>query len=388
MKEQGMPAPDVAAAAHGERLLQRIREEIAAAGRIPFSRFMELALYAPGLGYYSAGRRQFGAGGDFLTAPELSPLFSHCLARQCAQVLAGLEGGCILEFGAGSGVMAAALLEALAAAGTLPERYLILEPGAALRAQQQALLQQRLPGLMERIQWLERLPEAGFRGVVLANEVLDAMPVHRLVKRGGRFQELYVTLADDELALAEGPLSHPALAAAPAQRLAELPEGYVCEVNPAAAAWVRSVADFLAAGLALVIDYGYPAAEYYHPQRLDGTLMCYYRHRAHGDPLHLPGLQDITAHVDFTALAEAAVSVDLQVAGFSSQAAFLQGCGITDMVDLAAESDMQRQVELARQLRKLLLPGEMGEAFKVLALSRDWTEPLLGFSVRDDRVRL
>ncbi len=390
MKEQGMPlpVPDEAAAAHGERLLQLIRKEIIIAGRMPFARFMDLALYAPGLGYYSAGRRQFGAGGDFLTAPELSPLFSRCLARQCAQVLAGLAGGSILEFGAGSGIMAAALLEAMAAAGTLPERYLILEPGAALRTQQQALLQQRLPGLAGRVQWLDRLPEDGFRGVVLANEVLDAMPVHRLVKRGAHFQELYVTLADDELVLVEGPLSHPALGEAPAQWLAELPEGYVCEVNPAAAAWVRSLADFLDAGLALIIDYGYPAAEYYHPQRLEGTLMCYYRHRAHDDPLHLPGLQDITAHVNFTALAEAAVSVDLQVAGFTSQAAFLQGCGIMDMVDLAAESNMQRQVELARQLRKLLLPGEMGEAFKVLALSRDRDGPLLGFSVRDDRVRL
>ncbi len=384
-----LPAPDGEALAHSRALEARIRDEIAAAGAMPFARYMELALYAPGLGYYSAGRRQFGAGGDFVTAPELSPLFGACLARQCAQVLETVAGGDILEFGAGSGALAVALLAALEEAAVLPRCYCILEPSAVLRQDQAARLRRHLPHLMDRIQWLERLPATGFRGLMLANEVLDAMPVHRLVKRGSAFRELYVTLAGESLALVEGPLSHPGLDAVPRRFADHLPEGYVCEVNPAAAAWVRSLGGCLAEGVALIIDYGYPVVEYYHPQRSGGTLMCYYRHRVHEDPLHLPGLQDITAHVEFTTLAEAAAEVDLQVAGFASQSAFLQGCGITDLAaGPMASADPRRQVELARQLRKLLLPGEMGEAFKVLALARDWPGPLLGFSVRDDRGRL
>ncbi len=389
MKAHDLPPADEAAADHSRRLRDLIHAAIQdGAGRISFARYMELALYAPGLGYYSAGRRQFGSAGDFTTAPELSPLFARCLARQCAQVLADIDGGDILEFGAGSGVMAADLLEALAAAACLPGRYFILEPSATLRTRQRALLQERLPALLERVQWLDALPPPGFRGVILANEVLDAMPVHRLVKRGDGLSELYVTIVDGGLAWREGGLSDPRLAAPLRQWLDTLPEGYVCEVNPAAAAWVRSLADFLEAGLVLIIDYGYPAAEYYHPQRVTGTLRCYYRHRAHDNPLRLPGLEDITAHVDFTALAEAAVSAGLRVAGYASQAAFLQGCGIAEMVDLAAEPDMRRQVEVARQLRQLLLPGEMGEAFKVLALSRGWGASPLGFSLRDERARL
>ncbi len=388
-----LPAPDADEAAHSERVLAHVRAAIrAGGGRIPFARYMDLALHAPGLGYYAAGRRQFGAQGDFVTAPELSPLFSRCMARQCAQVLAGLEGGEILEFGAGSGVMAAEVLRALADGRAFPRRYLILETSAALRARQAELLRECLPAsLMRRIAWLDAPPGKGWQGVVLANEVLDAMPVHRLVKRGGDFLELYVTLADDgSLAWEEGPLSHPRLAQAPLSCRRGLPEGYVCEVNSAACAWVRGLGAFLEKGVALLVDYGYPAAEYYHPQRLAGTLMCYYRHRAHDDPLRWPGLQDITAHVDFTALAEAAVSAGLDVTGFASQAAFLQGCGIAELaVDMAAQANSpQAQVEQARQLRTLLLPGEMGEACKVLALSRGWDGLLCGFAVRDDRRRL
>ncbi|HHH36895.1 MAG TPA: SAM-dependent methyltransferase [Gammaproteobacteria bacterium] len=351
---------------------------------------MELALYAPGLGYYSAGRRRFGIGGDFITAPELSPLFARCLARQCVEILEGMEDGVILEFGAGSGVLARELLAALEALDVLPAAYFILEPSAALREEQEATLRKAHPRLMDRIHWLTALPREGLRGIVLANEVLDAMPVHRLRWRNGAFVELYVDAPGEEgLTLVEGPLSHPALEAAPRRFAGGFPEGYTCEVNPAAGAWVRSLSGVLAEGVALLIDYGYPAAEYYHPQRRDGTLMCYYRHRAHDDPLCLPGLQDITAHVDFTALAEAAVDAGLEVAGYATQSAFLQGCGIAELGAAAMSAgDTRQQVELARQLRTLLLPGEMGEAFKVLALARKRPGPLTGFSVRDERGRL
>lgn len=384
-----LPSPSAEVLAHSAQLAALIREAIAGAGgRLGFDRFMELALYAPGLGYYSAGSRKFGEAGDFITAPELSPLFSRCLARQCAEVLAGIQGGAILEFGAGSGVMAADILAELAALERLPSHYYILELSAELRARQQQTIREKVPQLAERVAWLDALPDTGFRGVVLANEVLDAMPVHRFRIQDGAPRELYVVADGEGFALEPGEPG-PEVAAALAQLRQQLPlaEGYESELNLRAGDWVRSIGGFLAQGVALFIDYGFPRSEFYHPQRNGGTLMCHYRHRAHDDALILPGLQDITAHVDFTAVAEAALAAGLSVRGYTSQANFLIANGLTALL-AEAQGDVRQQLTLAAQVKRLTMPGEMGELFKVMALSRGWDGPLQGFALRDERGRL
>lgn len=384
-----LPLPDPVAQAHSARLQQMMAEEMAASGgRLSFVRFMELALYAPGLGYYSGGSYKLGAEGDFITAPEWSPLFARCLARQVAQVLAALGGGDVLEVGAGSGVMAADLLQALESAASLPLRYLILERSGELRARQQALLKKRLPHLQDRMVWLEQLPGPGFRGVVLANELLDALPVHCFTLMEEGAAERYVKRDSEQWQWCLGPATNPELAEhiATLRRDMNLSTGYSSEINLAAEAWVSSIADILAAGMLLLIDYGFPRREYYHPERSGGTLMCHYRHRAHGDPFILAGLQDITAHVDFTAMAEAGHAAGLKVAGYATQGAFLLATGITEQMN-AVEDEMTR-LQWAQQIKKLTLPHEMGELFKVLALTRRVDEPLLGFAWRDMRNRL
>lgn len=385
--DAGLPVPEADAQAHSSRLVERIRAELEAAGGwLAFDRFMELALYSPGLGYYSAGSLKLGEGGDFVTAPELSPLFGRCVARQCAEVLDRLGGGGILEYGAGSGVLAAGVLQELEALGRLPERYRIVELSADLRQRQRETLRQRLPHLLARVEWLDAPPE-GMTGVVLANEVLDAMPVHRfrveedsprelgVVWRGGGFAWEPAAPASERFARE----------AARLQQQYALHPGYESELGLRAGDWVRDLSGVLARGVALLIDYGFPASEFYHPQRDTGTLMCHYRHHAHGDPLVLVGLQDITAHVDFSALAEAAADAGLEVAGFATQADFLLGNGLTE---LASADDPREQLERANQVKRLVLPGEMGELFKVLAVGREVPTPLRGFSVRDERRRL
>ncbi len=371
-------------AAQRDRLLETIRHELTlAGGRLDFERYMELALYAPGLGYYSGGRRKFGARGDFVTAPELSPLFSRCLGGQCGEVLRQLPDADILEFGAGSGSMAAQILLTLREQGQLPGRYWILELSGELQQRQRQTLAATVPDLLPRVGWLQQLP-VGFRGVILANEVLDAMPVQRfrITADGPRWQD--VTWGDHGLTWVDG-------AAVPEpwrQRLDPLPAGYVSEVGRRGEAWVASLADCLHAGLVLLIDYGYGRAEYYHPDRRHGTLRCYYRHRAHDNPFLLPGLQDISAHVDFTAIAEAATGAGLELMGYSHQAGFLIGAGIDrHAADLPAAT-LQQQAELARQIRILTLPGEMGEAFKVMGLSRGLSDQITGFNPVDLRHRL
>ena len=361
----------------------------AAGGRLAFDRFMELALYATGLGYYVAGARKFGAAGDFVTAPEVSPVFGRCLARQCAQVLAELPDGELLEFGAGSGLLAAHILTELRALESLPRRYLILELSPELRARQKQTLAEHAPELLARVSWLEQLPAAGFRGLVIANEVLDAMPVQRFRLTRGRILEQYVDWQAD----AFRPLwSDPSAALAGAERvlLARIGErdDFESEINLRANAWLASLAERIEAGLLLLIDYGYPHSEYYHPQRDRGTLMCHYRHRAHGDPLLLPGLQDITAHVDFSALAETAQAQGLQVAGWTTQAAFLIGCGLENLLAGADPGDTRAHLQLMQGVKMLTLPSHMGERFKVLGLSRGLDLPLLGFGVLDLRHRL
>ena len=385
----GLPVPDAEAQAHSLRLQEVIAEEMAVnGGRLSFARFMDLALYAPGLGYYSGGSYKLGAMGDFVTAPEISPLFSRCLARQVAQVLTALDGGDILEVGGGSGRMAADMLESLLAEDRLPDHYYILERSADLRDRQYALLKNRLPALTNRIIWLDQLPETGFCGVVVANELLDAMPVHCFSIVQGGAVELYVERECDRWCWSPGTPSSPQLVRAieRIQQNENLPPGYMSEINLAGPAWINSVADTLSAGMILLIDYGFPRHEYYHHDRNHGTLLCHYRHRVHADPFVLVGLQDITAHVDFSLIAEAGDSAGLKVAGYTTQAAFLLAGGITDLVN-EADSELVR-IEWTQHIKKLTLPHEMGELYKVLALTRNINEPLQNFTLRDLRHRL
>jgi SAM-dependent MidA family methyltransferase len=381
-----LPALSADEAAHSRRLVHRIWEEIdTRGGWLSFERFMEMALYEPGLGYYSAGASKLGAGGDFVTAPEVSALFSRCLANQCSEILQQLSSGAILEFGAGSGVMAADLLNELAALGTLPERYFILEVSADLRERQRALVLQQAPAHAARVEWLERLPDE-FRGVVLANEVLDALPVQRFRVRGDQINALGVTWqlgcldwsevrADAELEAAVRRIE-----ASTGERL---PDGYTSEINMRLAPWMGSVAAALREGVALFIDYGLPQRQYYRSERREGTLLCHFRHRFHDDPLLNVGMQDIGAWVDFTAVAEAASAAGLSVAGFATQAHFLIGCGLERLMGPVESQELASRVQLARQAMLLTLPGEMGERFKVIGLTRGFDPPLRGFSVRD-----
>jgi len=387
-----LPAPDPAAAAHSARLLEQIRVEITAAGdALSFARFMDLALYAPGLGYYRAGARKFGPDGDFVTAPELSPLFSRCLARQCRQILEALGGGMLLELGAGTGVMAADLLRELRALDALPERYAILELSGELRQRQHQTLAERTPELLDRVVWLDALPDPGLRGVVLGNEVLDALPVERFRVTEAGPRRLAVSWSETGLDWVEGD-EDPEVTVAVAgieQALGwPLPLGYVSEYVPHLDAWLRAIAGTLAAGALLFVDYGYPRRDYYHPERAAGTLLCHYRHRVHDDPLILPGLQDITASVDFTAVADAALAAGLEVAGYTAQNYFLFGCGLMELLAEADPADTLRYLEQTRQVKLLTLPGEMGERFQAIALTRDFDLPLRGFTMRDERGRL
>ncbi|HWS02561.1 MAG TPA: SAM-dependent methyltransferase [Gammaproteobacteria bacterium] len=384
------PAPDAIARALSTQLLERIKDEIKAAdGWIDFACYMELALYAPGLGYYSAGARKFGAGGDFITAPEVSSLFSRCVARSCADVLEYLGGGDVLEVGAGSGVMAADVLLELAACGQLPDFYYILERSADLRERQQAHLARVLPQLCARVRWLDEPPTQAWRGMVLANEVLDALPVQLFGWQNDRVTEYGVGWQDPGFAWVERPAA-PELGEqifAWAKQF-EWQGEYRSEYHPLSAPWLRSVTANLAAGAALFIDYGYARREYYHAERAQGTLLCHYRHRAHANPLCLPGLQDITAHVEFTGIAEAAVNMGLRVDGFTTQAHFLLDAGIESLLAAAMTGAPAGDLQLAAQAKTLLLPGEMGERFKAMLLTRGLDVRVRGFGGRDLRSRL
>ena len=384
------PTPSQQALQLSAELSTVIRKEIrAAGGSIPFSRYMELCLYAPGLGYYSAGQRKFGAGGDFVTAPEISPLFGRCLANTCRSVLDSLHGGELLEFGAGSGRLAIDLLGELERTACLPERYLILERSAELRQRQQQALQRELPQLCDRVLWIDTLPQAGFRGVMLANEVLDAMAVERF-QWDGRAARLFHVHCEDDTFQWQLQQQQDATTVA-VESLAsscQLQPGYISELNTGLPAWLQSVAATLQEGVMLLIDYGYPRHEYYHPQHSSGTLMCHYRQRAHDDPFLWPGLQDITAHVDFTAVAEAALAANLEVSGYTTQAFFLLDSGLDDFLQQAGPTDSMPYMQLAQQAKTLILPGEMGERFKCIALTRGMTTTVPGFRLQDYRNRL
>lgn len=378
------PAPD---ALEQSRCMAAVVAEAIrhAGGWIPFSRYMELVLYEPGLGYYSGGARKFGPAGDFITAPELTPLFGQALATQVAQVMR-VSAPHVIEVGAGTGLLAADLLLELERRDCVPESYAILEVSGELRERQADIVAQRAPHLATRVRWLDALPER-FAGTVVANEVLDVMPVHVLVARDGSLFERGVAL--DEAGTptwADSPTT--GIVATEAARL-DLPmprDGqYVTEISLAARAWIAEWARILRSGALLLVDYGYPAAEYYLPSRSGGTLLCYYRHQAHGDPFVWPGLNDVTSFVDFTAVADAGFNAGLDVLGYTSQAAFLFNCGILEVLARRGPEESADYVRAARAVQRLTTPQEMGELFKVLALGKGIDEPLVGF-MRGDRV--
>ena len=388
-----LPAPPEHARAHSEALAGLIREQIHEnGGSISFARYMEMALYEPGWGYYSAGATRFGTDGDFITAPQVSPLFSRCVARQCGQVLAGMSGGAILELGAGLGIMARGMMLELEALAVLPDNYLILEPSADLRLRQKELFTATIPHLLPRITWLETLPEQPLNGVIIANEVLDALPVERILLDNGALHELRAGHDGDDFYWIETPCQDERISTAwekiAADLPAPLPGSYRTEISLRAGAWVQSISAILQQGVMLLIDYGYPRHEYYHPQRAGGTLLCHYRHRSHEDPFCYPGLQDISASVDFTAVAEAALQSGLQLAGYTSQAHFLLGCGLTELAVSVQEGTDQPDPTISGQVKRLTLPGEMGERFKAIAFSRNFTERLIGFGFIDQQDRL
>jgi SAM-dependent MidA family methyltransferase len=383
-----LPVHDAHARSHSERVVAAMRAAIARAGGfIPFSRYMELALYAPGLGYYAAGTRKLGAGGDFVTAPEMTPLFATALATQVAAILAATERREIVELGGGSGRLAADLLAALAARDALPARYAILEVSPDLAERQRATLARDAPAQLARVKWVTALPET-IDGALIANEVLDAVPCALIARRAGEWRERGVTWDDARSSFEWGERAAEARLAALAAARYPRSGDYLSEINPAAEALVEDVGRRLAAGAALFIDYGFPAAEYYHPQRSEGTLMCHFRHRAHDDPFAWPGLTDITAHVDFTAMAEAGERVGLQVAGYIAQAPFLVGCGILDALAATGAPTAPAYIRATAAVQKLLAPSELGELFKVLALAKSETIDWPGFSVADRRHRL
>ncbi|NND89775.1 MAG: SAM-dependent methyltransferase [Granulosicoccus sp.] len=381
-----LPEPDAVSLEHSTRLRQLLRERIDAVGPIPFARYMEYVLYEPGFGYYMAGATKFGDAGDFITAPEVSPLFGAALANEVRGVLRR-QGGEILELGAGSGKLASSMVQALQDVDDL--RYTILEPSAELVERQRELLEDQLDkSLFRKLQWIDSLPST-FRGVVVANEVMDALPVERFVQ-AEQLQQVFVGAdlaamtrpADDSLVRAvaaiEGDLGQ------------SLAPGYCSEICLLLNPWVASLSQMLDTGVILLIDYGYPRREYYLPERCQGTLACYYRHRSHDDPFKWPGLQDITAHVDFTSVAEAAVSHGLELLGYASQSAFLLDNDLLPLAERLTGSVKRERdrIAVAKAVKTLTLPGEMGERFQVMALGRGYDHPLHGFRTQDFSYRL
>jgi SAM-dependent MidA family methyltransferase len=402
-----LPAPDRAQQAHSARVVAAVHAALTVAGGwLPFDEYLRIAMYAPGLGYYSAGAVKFGAAGDFITAPELSSLFGYCVARQCAPLLAALaEGGApgtLLELGAGSGRLAGDVLTRLESLGSLPAEYLILEVSADLKAWQQARIAALEPALAGRVHWIESLPATPIRGVIIANEVADALPFKRFVATATGVDELGVAAAGND-GLRWQPRAATRSLRQELERLqagpgaASFATGFQSECCLLLDGWLSSLGATLAEGAVLLFDYGVGRRDYYHPERSRGTLRCHYRHRAHDDPFLLPGLQDITAWVDFTRAAEAADAAGLEVAGYCTQAAFLMGAGIHEELQQAATIDVSNAVtgdagaggvaaaRRAAEARQLLLPGEMGENFKALALTRALELPLRSFALQDLR---
>ncbi len=382
-----LPEPDAESAMHSDCVAEFIRDRIRdAGGQISFAEYMHHCLYAPGLGYYSAGSAKFGAAGDFVTAPEVSSLFGIILSRQCAEILAQIDSPAILEIGAGSGKLAADLLKGLADCGALPEQgYKILDVSADLRERQASFLRRHVPELLNRVEWLNALPE-DFSGVVIANEVLDALPVERFVRREQCIAQVCVVTDGDEFSLVE--TEAPAMLIEAVEKIEaflgqSLPSGYASEVCVAAPRWAADICGSLRDGAAFLFDYGTSRREYYAAQRSGGWLRCHYRHHAHDNPLILQGIQDLTSWVDFTAVAEAAVDNGLDIAGFVTQAQFLIGGGLDNYLADFAELPTDAQLKLSAEIKLLTLPAEMGENFKCLGISRGNLQPPTAFEFGD-----
>ncbi len=376
-----LPEPPEELKQLSDELREVIRQEIRADGPMPFSRYMEMALYQPGLGYYSAGLHKLGEQGDFITSPELGSLFAGCMARQIEQVAAQFGTYDILEIGAGSGRLAADILQ-LIDAPFRPRRYLILERSADLRKVQRERLAATAPRDLDRVEWLDRPPEKDWQGVILANEVIDALAVERFRATPSGVEQICVLATGDAFGWSSRPAPSE-LATAFSNLSVALQSGYQSELNLQLPGWLSAVTRSMRRGLALFIDYGYPRSEYYLDQRTDGTLICHYRHRAHDDVFFWPGLQDITAFVDFTALAEAADLSGLQVEGYTSQVMFLLGCGLEQVLASQAAQSDDEGMSINAQARQLTMPGMMGERFQVMGLGRNLDFPLSGFELLD-----
>ncbi len=381
-----LPVPDASSVEHSRRTAAWIRERIEdAGGSISFAEFMHHALYAPGLGYYTAGSTKFGEAGDFVTAPEVSDVFGHVLARQCAEVLGQVEGGSILEYGAGSGKLAVDMLDTLARLERLPDRYLILEISPDLRERQEIYVREHCPQYAELVAWIDDVPD-GLRGVIVANEVLDSMPVERFVRRSAGVMQLRVAAIGDGFGFVEAPAPDSVatyVAVVEKDIGRELPDGYTSEICLATSPWIGGMSHALRQGVAFLFDYGVTRREYFAPERGEGWLRCHFRHHAHSDPLVLPGIQDLTAWVDFTSVARAAVAQGFEIAGFCPQAQFLMGGGLDAEVSDFESLSVARQLQLSQQVKTLTLPGEMGERFKCIALRKGAVAQPTAFSLAD-----
>lgn len=392
-----LPEPNEAAKQHSLLLMQHIKTVCNRAdGWIRFPEFMNMALYQPGLGYYSSGSQKFGRKGDFITAPEVSALFGQCLAKQIDEILLNFqkssdEKAVVLEFGAGSGALAVDILQELERLGSLPEQYLIIELSAELQHRQKQILNEKVPHLFARVQWLEQLPEDVSNAVVIANEVLDAMPVECFRVKDKNIESLMVGVENDELmaryTIADSKTVEKITSIKQRSEI-EFSDDYCSEYNPAIKGWLSALECKIDKLVVLLIDYGYNEKEYYHADRVNGTLMCYYQHRAHDNFFWWPGLQDITAFVNFTDVAYCAVELELDVSGYTTQAAFLLANGLSELHAEQVTDDVQQQIKLSQQIKTLTLPSEMGDRFKVMALVKNYEEPLQGFSMLDLRNRL
>ena len=367
-------------------LLQTLHSHLAKQHELPFVEYMQLALYAPVQGYYSSGLQKLGREGDFITAPELTPLFGKTLANQCQQILSTLESPVLFEFGAGTGALCVDIMSHLEELNCLPECYYILELSGDLRHRQQELIQQKIPQLAAKVKWLEQWPEKPFNGIVIANEVLDAMPINRFMLTEHGIMESHITL-DEHNQLKEHfkPSHNKRLLTYVNTHLSHLSAPYLSEVNLFIDDWLLNIYSMIQKGVVLLIDYGFPRHEYYHPDRNQGTLMCHYRHHTHPDPLLHPGEQDITAHVDFTHVAEAGHQAGFHIAGYTNQASFLLANGLLSLIHTM---DEQQQIQAKQAIKQLTQPSEMGELFKVIALTKNWEIDLNGFQLHDKRASL
>ena len=382
-----LPTPSTDALQHSQRLQYKIRDVIDANNRaISFRTYMKMALYEQGLGYYVAGSSKMGKSGDFITAPEISPLFSQCLANQCQQILSEIKAD-ILELGAGSGLMAVQLLLELEKQNALPQYYYILDLSPELKQRQKETFKQLAPHLLDRIAWLEQLP-TDFKGVILGNEVLDAMPVDVFTLHKDKLFEHQVIWQNEQLVEQLNPAPQALWNAVTSLKLGTMDTPYTSEINLNLQGWFKALDTCLRQGVVILIDYGYTASEYYHPDRNKGTLICHYQHHVNESPLSYTGLQDITANVDFSAVADAGDKAGFEVLGFTTQAAFLAANQLETFFMRTLEESPEKHYELAQQIRILSLPSEMGERFKVIALGKDFSNPLNGFSLTDQRHRL